>query len=87
MNWLASLAAPLMRGLVWFFVAVVIPVTTWFLVLRFDADANAQDIADVQREVAAIKVRLDAKEEMLAEKLEAIQRSLGRIEGRLRDHN
>jgi hypothetical protein len=85
MEWMTRLLGPLAKLVVWFFVAVVIPVTTWILVLRFDANANAQDIADVQADIAILKRKIDTKDLMLADKLEQIQRSLGRIEGRLGD--
>ena len=84
MNWLASLVGPLLRGTAWFFIAVVIPATTWFVVLRFDSNANAQDIAEVRADVVALAHRVDSKEERLIEELKNIQRSLGRIEGQLR---
>lgn len=98
MTWLGELAVklfgPLAKGTVWFFVAIVIPLTTWLIAIRFDANANAAATVKLEARTATIEAKLEARDlrdaeraKMLADQYSEIQRALGRIEGRLRaDH-
>ena len=80
MGWLMDIGGSFIK----FFAAIVIPITLWFFMLRVDATANAQRIAEVEQRVAAIDSKMNSGNDRLAEELKAIQRSLGRIEGALK---
>jgi hypothetical protein len=61
----------------WFITAVVIPVTIWFTVLR-------HDIQSMKTTTSNLQTRMDNNDSMLAQRLEEMNRSLGRIEGELK---
>lgn len=72
-----------LEGVLRFIITMVVPLTTWFVAIRLDASANARDIESVKQEVKLLKNEAVDKEKRLMDKLEEVQRSLGRIEGRL----
>jgi hypothetical protein len=61
----------------WFITAVVIPVTIWFTVLRYD-------MQHIKTTTANLQTRMDQTDSLLAQRLEEMNRSLGRIEGELK---
>ena len=61
----------------WFITAVVIPVTIWFTVLRYD-------MQHIKTTTVALEARIESNESILAKSLEEMNRSLGRIEGELK---
>ena len=72
-----GLVAKFSKLISWFITAVVIPVTIWFTVLRYDIQSMKVTTANLQ-------TRMDNNDSMLAQRLEEMNRSLGRIEGELK---
>jgi len=87
-NKIAGVSGQLLRGLVWFLSAVVIPCTIWFTMLR--ADINTLKYAQAEAQAASvtrfgvIETRLDDKEERLQATLQDMNRKLGEISGELK---
>ena len=89
MTWQSTIFGSYFRFLAWVLTVIILPFTTWMLVLRDNVrDAKAEIIVlqvadrDKSEVLRAIRHSIVEKDERLMGKLEEIQRSLGRLEGR-----
>jgi hypothetical protein len=68
----------------WFFTAIVIPLSIWFLALRSDVNALSIKQVNTQSAVKRIEAASVSHNEMVVRKLTEFERSLGRIEGEIK---
>ena len=73
----------ILKAAVWLIGSVIIPATVWFTMLKQEVVAQEKRITTLEVRSEKIEEKALTREEVLAKKLEDIQRSLGRIEGRL----
>ncbi len=71
------------KAIGWFLATIVFPLTAWFVVLKVDVAANAKETESIKAEVMGIANEIKIDRTHLGHKLEEIQRSIGRIEGKL----
>lgn len=68
-----------------FIVVIVIPLTAWFYIIKFELELNAGAIADVQKQTEKIETRQDILNTKILNKLEAISEDVAEIKGRLNE--
>lgn len=68
----------------WLVTGIIIPVTTWFVVLRSDVKAMQISILEHTEQVSEIKAGIIVDKDRLNLKLETIISELGQIKGELK---
>ena len=68
----------------WFFAAIVIPVTVWFLALRSDVSALESKVAYNIEAIRSLKVINKDFNQTVIYKLDEMNRSIGRLEGEIK---
>jgi hypothetical protein len=66
-----------------FIIAVVIPLTAWFFIIKSELHMNSVAIAEVQKEAAKLELKQDVLNIKILDKLESIGEDVATIKGRL----